>query len=48
MAAEPGFLGLLREALDPETARMLVGSLPKDLQHMRPEEVAPHVLPLLA
>jgi protein required for attachment to host cells len=47
IAAEPRFLGRIRDALDVETERLVVQSLPKDLQRMRPDELAPHVLPAL-
>lgn len=47
IAAEPRFLGRLRDALDVDTGRLVVQSLAKDMQRMRPDELASHVLPAL-
>jgi protein required for attachment to host cells len=40
LVAEPHFLGLLREALDDQTARLVVASVPKDLSHVPMQELA--------
>ncbi len=44
LIAEPRFLGLLREALDSDTSRMVVSSIAKNLQSKSPQEIAPYVL----
>lgn len=49
LVAEPGFLGILRDALDKPTAQIVVDSVHKNLAVERPNEVAAHlgnVLPL--
>jgi len=43
LVAEPGFLGLLRDALDKPTARIVVDSVTKNLAMERPNEVAEHI-----
>lgn len=39
LVAEPRFLGLLRGALDPQTAATVVGSVPKELSLAPPAEI---------
>jgi protein required for attachment to host cells len=43
LAAEPRFLGMVREALDPVTARSVIGVLPKDLQHLKLADLHGHL-----
>lgn len=43
LVAEPGFLGILREALDKPTAAVVVDSVNKNLAIERPNEVAQHL-----
>lgn len=43
LVAEPGFLGVLREALDKPTAQIVVDSVTKNLAVERPNEVAEHL-----
>jgi protein required for attachment to host cells len=43
LVAEPRFLGMLREALDTQTAHAVVASVTKDLEHMPPAELAGHL-----
>ena len=44
IAAEPSFLGLLRGALDEQTRRLIIRTVPEHLQQMKPAELASHVL----
>jgi protein required for attachment to host cells len=39
-------LGLLRQALDAATAKLLAGEVDKDMTHMKPQEILMH-LPFL-
>jgi protein required for attachment to host cells len=43
LVAEPGFLGVLRDALDKPTAQIVVDSVTKNLAVERPNEVAEHI-----
>jgi len=43
LVAEPGFLGVLRDALDKATTAVVVDSVPKNLSIERPNEVAEHL-----
>jgi protein required for attachment to host cells len=43
LVAEPGFLGLLREALDKPTSALVIDSVAKNLSVERPNEVAAHL-----
>lgn len=43
LVAEPGFLGLLRDALDKPTSAVVIDSVPKNLSIERPNEVAEHL-----
>lgn len=43
LVAEPGFLGVLREALDRPTAQLVVDSVKKNLAIELPNEVAQHL-----
>jgi protein required for attachment to host cells len=43
LVAEPGFLGVLREALDKPTAQIVADSVTKNLAIERPNEVAEHL-----
>lgn len=47
LAAEPGFLGLLRAALDDPTKRLVDGELPKELTHASIEDIAARLEGLL-
>ncbi len=46
IAAEPGFLGLLRGALDNQTQRLVVREVPEHLQQLGPAQLVSRVLPL--
>jgi protein required for attachment to host cells len=49
LVAEPGFLGLLRNALSAQTSKLVTDSLTKDLAHLASHELPPHlgaVLPI--
>lgn len=46
LVAEPHFLGLLREALDTQTARAVIASVTKDLVHVADDEIVAHLPPL--
>jgi protein required for attachment to host cells len=48
LVAEPRFLGMLREALDAQTAHTVAASVAKDLEHIPPAELMGHLpeLPL--
>lgn len=43
LVAEPGFLGLLREALDKPTRQAVIDSVNKNLAVEQPNEVAQHI-----
>ena len=43
LVAEPHFLGLVRDALDDVTARLVGATLPKDLAHIELRELAAHL-----
>jgi protein required for attachment to host cells len=43
LVAEPHFLGLVRQELDDETSRLVVGTLPKDLAKAEIDAVQDHV-----
>jgi protein required for attachment to host cells len=43
LVAEPGFLGLLRGALDPHTAALVVKTVHKDLPEVSEKELASHI-----
>lgn len=43
LVAEPGFLGVLRDALDKPTAKIVVDSVTKNLAVEKPNEVAEHI-----
>lgn len=43
LAAEPGFLGLLREEIDPATAKIVDAELDKELTELKAEEIAERV-----
>ncbi len=43
LVAEPGFLGMLRDALDGPTADMVTGTVGKDLGQIPDREVASHL-----
>lgn len=47
LVAEPRFLGLMRDALDAQTAHKVVGSLTKDLAAVEPRDIAGHVASVL-
>lgn len=44
LVAEPGFLGLLKGALDDQTAKLLTDTVAKDLVHMSDSEIPDVVL----
>lgn len=46
IAASPSLLGLLRQSLDPNTAKTVKGEVDKDMTQMKPHEIPPH-LPFL-
>ncbi len=46
IAASPSLLGLLRQALDPHTAKLIKGEVDKDMTQMKPQEIPGH-LPFL-
>lgn len=48
LIAPPRFLGTLRGELDAQVARVLLGSVPKDLPRAVPQEIVPHLEPYLA
>ena len=48
LVAEPGFLGMLRAALDAPTARLLDGDVHKELTELAPDRLAPHLGEMLA
>ena len=43
LVAAPRFLGLLRNSLDDVTAKLVVGSLDKDLAHCKEAEIGEHL-----
>jgi len=43
IAAAPGFLGLLRDKLDPRTAELVVDTVSKDLTQLEPEDIRRHL-----
>ncbi len=43
LVAEPGFLGLLRQALDAPTQKLVIGEVKKNLTGRRAEELYPHL-----
>lgn len=43
LVAEPRFLGMLRDALDPHTAALVVGTVHKDLAHVPEHALAEHL-----
>ena len=43
LIAEPHFLGLLRQALDDVTARLVAATVGKDLTHVDLRQLAPHL-----
>lgn len=43
IAASPTLLGLLRQSLHPNTAKVVKGEIDKDITHLKPEEIAPHM-----
>ncbi len=47
LVAEPGFLGLLRDALDNPTKKLVIGEVKKNLADRRPEDLLPHLGELL-
>ena len=47
IAAAPGFLGELRQALDAGTREAVVGELPKDLSRMKPDDIRRHLPELI-
>lgn len=44
VVADPGFLGMLRQSLDPDTAKLVAGEVPKNVTRNEPEQVR-RVLP---
>lgn len=48
LVAEPGFLGMLRAALDGPTARLVDGEVNKELTELRTDQLAPHLADVLA
>lgn len=46
IAASPSLLGLLRQALHPNIAKLIKGEVDKDMTHLRPAEIVAH-LPFL-
>lgn len=42
IAASPTLLGLLRQSLDPATAKLVKGEVDKDMTHMNPDEIITH------
>lgn len=48
LVADPKLLGRLGEALDPATAALVMGTLPKDLQDIREHDLPAHLSGLLA
>lgn len=46
VAASPSLLGLLRQALHPNTAKLIKGEVDKDMTQMKPQEISSH-LPFL-
>lgn len=44
LVAEPGFLGLLKAALDDQTVKLLSDTIPKDLVHMQDADIPAVVL----
>ncbi|MDD9971048.1 MAG: host attachment protein [Myxococcales bacterium] len=45
LVAEPGFLGMLREALDGPTSACVAGTIRKDLSHVDLNHLGPHLAP---
>jgi protein required for attachment to host cells len=43
LAANPTLLGLLRQHLNPATAKLLCGEVDKDMTHMVPTEIVSHL-----
>lgn len=48
LVAEPRFLGMLREALDPTTSKLVADVVNKDLDHVAAQNLAPHLASVLA
>lgn len=48
LVAEPGFLGMIRGALDAPTARLVDGEVHKELTELRPQELSSHLGDVLA
>jgi protein required for attachment to host cells len=48
LAAEPRFLGMLRQALDEPTARLVTAELPKDLAEVRDDKLSGHLGTVMA
>lgn len=46
VAASPALLGLLRQSLHPNTAKLIKGEIDKDITQMKPQEIPSH-LPFL-
>ncbi len=46
IAASPSLLGLLRQSIHPNTAKLIKGEVDKDMTHMKPQEIPSH-LPFL-
>jgi protein required for attachment to host cells len=47
LVAEPGFLGLLRDALDGPTQKLVIGEVKKNLTDHKAEDLHPHLSDLL-
>ena len=43
IAASPSLLGLLRQALNPNIAKLVKGEIDKDVTHMKPHDILPHL-----
>lgn len=48
LVAEPKFLGMLRDSLDQQTAKLVESELHKDLSHVRERELPKHLGAVLA
>lgn len=47
LVADPRFLGMLRDSLDPVTSRMVRGTVRRDLAHLEPRDLPPHLSEIL-
>ena len=48
LVAEPHFLGLLRGQLDHDTAKLVIGTVDKDLAQSKPDEIVPRLAAVLS